>query len=221
MYSLCRIWLICTSKIRGWNKIPCLEKPAGKRSLIGAIKKGIALGASHDDLDNLIKKDRLLIVAQRLQESLGKEQDRCLRDIIKKPGIKPGDAHNLVSNIPWAAVLTSNYDSLIEDAYNPPKVGKKIEAYSRSGINLALSDLRYGRSFIFKVHGDINNPGSIILSDRDYLRMSYLDPAYRSFLEAIFSCYTVLFVGYGAADPDLNGVLERLSTIYGERQRLS
>ena len=34
------------------------------------------------------------------------------------------------------------------------------------------------------------------------------------FLETVFATYTVLFVGFGGTDPDLEGVVDRLSTIY-------
>jgi hypothetical protein len=64
---------------------------------------------------------------------------------------------------------------------------------------------------VFKVHGDINISGSIVLSNRDYARLLYLSPGYRSFLEAVFSSYTVLFVGFGGNDPDLDGIVDRLS----------
>ena len=41
-----------------------------------------------------------------------------------------------------------------------------------------------------------------------------MSPGYRSFLEAVFSTYTVLFIGFGGNDPDLDGIVDRLSTIY-------
>lgn len=53
-----------------------------------------------------------------------------------------------------------------------------------------------------------------VLGNRDYARLLYLSPAYRSFLEVLFSSYTVLFVGFGGNDPDLDGVVDRLSKIY-------
>jgi nucleotide-binding universal stress UspA family protein len=83
-----------------------------------------------------------------------------------------------------------------------------------NGIGQALDCLRDRRFFIFKVHGDVNLPGSIVLSNRDYARLLYLSPGYRSFLETLFASYTVLFVGFGGADPDLDGIIDRLSTIY-------
>ncbi len=86
--------------------------------------------------------------------------------------------------------------------------------FSPDGINQALNCLRNSQFFVFKVHGDVNVPGSIVLGNRDYSRLLYLNPAYRSFLETVFASFTVLFVGFGGSDPDLDGVIDRLSTIY-------
>ena len=53
--------------------------------------------------------------------------------------------------------------------------------------------------FIFKFHGDIGSPESIILTSRDYDRLILRNPHARSFLQADFLNYTVLFVGYSLA----------------------
>jgi hypothetical protein len=111
-------------------------------------------------------------------------------------------------------VLTSNYDSLLEGAYSLRSNGILPPVFTQFGISSALESLRRGRFFILKLHGDINVPGSIVLGDRDYGRLLYLAPGYRAFLETLFASYTVLFVGFGGDDPDLNAVTERLSTVY-------
>jgi predicted nucleotide-binding protein len=110
--------------------------------------------------------------------------------------------------------LTSNYDALIEGAYAVESEGVLPSVFSADGVNHALERLRNGKFFVFKVHGDLNIPGSIVLGNRDYSRLMYLSPAYRSFLETVFASYTVLFVGFGGNDPDLDAVVDRLSAIY-------
>ena len=99
----------------------------------------------------------------------------------------------------WVAVLTSNYDGLIEGAYAVESEGIVPPVLSLGGVNQAVECLRSDRFFVFKVHGDVNLPGSIVLGNRDYSRLLHLSPAYRSFLETIFATYTVLFVGFGGA----------------------
>ncbi|GAJ11756.1 unnamed protein product, partial [marine sediment metagenome] len=138
----------------------------------------------------------------------------CLSDVLHSGKVRPSEAHKIIPDIPWISVLTSNYDSLIEGAYALKFEGIVPPVYSHSSIGAALDCLRNSKHFVFKIHGDINIPGSIILGNRDYSRLLYLSPGYRSFLETIFATYTVLFIGFGGDDPDLNDITDKLSTVY-------
>ncbi|NIM15585.1 MAG: TIR domain-containing protein [Candidatus Aminicenantes bacterium] len=174
----------------------------------------VQLRAEPRDFSVVLEKGRLLVVAQELQQSLGEQLNSCLSDVLHSGNTKPSTAHRLLCRTDWVAILTSNYDGLIEGAYALESGGIVPPVFSPDGINHALDCLRNDRFFVFKVHGDVNLPGSIVLSNRDYSRVLYLSPAYRSLLETIFASYTVLFVGFGGSDPDLDGVIDRLSTIY-------
>lgn len=184
------------------------------RMLDWCIEHRVPLRAEPDEFRDVVRRGRLLVVAQELQQSLGGQLNTCLSAILRSGRTKPSEAHRLVSKIDWVAALTSNYDGLIEGVYALESEGIVPPVFSPDGISQALDCLRNGRFFVFKVHGDINLPGSIVLSNRDYARLLYLSPGYRSFLEAVFSSYTVLFVGFGGSDPDLDGIVDRLSTIY-------
>jgi hypothetical protein len=162
----------------------------------------------------IIEKGRLLVVAQELQLSLGDQLNACLSDVLHSGATKPSIAHRTLCETDWLAVLTSNYDSLIEGAYAVESEGIVPPVFSANGVSQAIECLRNDKFFVFKVHGDVNVPGSIVLGNRDYSRLLYLSPGYRSFLETVFATYTVLFVGFGGADPDLDGIVDRLSTIY-------
>jgi hypothetical protein len=174
----------------------------------------VPLRAEPTEFRQVLERGRLLIVAQELQQSLGGQLNSCLSDILHSGKTKPSEGHRLICKTSWVATLSSNYDGLIEGAYALESEGIVPRVFSPDGISQAVDCLRNGRFFVFKVHGDLNLPGSIILSNRDYSRLLYLSPAYRSFLETVFASYTVLFVGFGGADPDLDGVIDRLSTIY-------
>ncbi len=174
----------------------------------------IPLRADRSDLTEVIGKGRLLVVAQELQESLGGQFNACLSDVLHSGDTKPSDAHRALCSTDWVAVLTSNYDALIEGAYAVESEGVLPPVFSANGVNQAIDCLRKNKFFVFKAHGDLNIPGSISLGNRDYSRLMYLSPAYRSFLEVVFASYTVLFVGFGGNDPDLDAVVDRLSAIY-------
>lgn len=185
-----------------------------ERMIIWCVEHRIPLRADPTELTHVLEKGRLLIVAQELQESLSSRLNACLGDVLHSGDTKPSDAHRALCGTDWVAILTSNYDALVEGAYAVESEGILPPVFSSSGLNNALDCLRNGKFFVFKVHGDLNVPGTIVLGNRDYSRLMYLSPSYRSFLETVFATYTVLFVGFGGNDPDLDAVVDRLSTIY-------
>lgn len=174
----------------------------------------VPLRGDPPEFKEVIAKGRLLVVAQELQDSLGAQLNRCLADMLSHGKVRPSEAHELVASIGWVAALTSNYDGLIEGAFALRDRGIIPPLFSRNSIGEALNCLRRGQFFVFKVHGDVNIPNSITLGNRDYARLLYLSPEYRSFLENIFATYTVLFIGFGGNDPDLDAVIDRLSALY-------
>jgi hypothetical protein len=174
----------------------------------------VQLRAEPHEFREIIEKGRLLVVAQELQMSLGQQLNSCLSDILHSGDTKPSMAHRLLCATNWVSVLTSNYDALIEGAYAAEYGGILPPVFSLEGVNQAIDCLRNDKHFVFKVHGDINIPNSIVLGNRDYSKLLYQSPAYRSFLETIFASYTVLFVGFSGNDPDLDEIIDRLSTIY-------
>lgn len=185
-----------------------------ERMIDWCVDHRLPLRADPQEFLDVIGKGRLLVVAQELQASLGAQVNSCLADVLHSGNTKPSEAHRSLCLTDWVAVLTSNYDALIEGAYAAQSGGVLPPVFSAEGVNHAIDRLRNDQFFVFKVHGDLNIPGSIVLGNRDYSRLMYLSPAYRSFLETVFASYTVLFVGFGGSDPDLDAVVDRLSSIY-------
>lgn len=189
-------------------------RPLLERMIDWCASHRVPLRAEPAEFRAILDKNRLLMVAQELQHALGGQLHACLSEILHTGATKPSMAHRALCQSNWVAVLTSNYDALIEGAYAVESEGIVPPVFSQDGVNQAVECLRSNRFFIFKVHGDVNLAGSIVLGNRDYSRLLYLTPSYRSFLETVFATYTVLFVGFGGNDPDLEGVIDRLSTIY-------
>ena len=200
-------------RVKDGKNLP-LWKELLERMIDWSVKHRIHLQADPVELRSVLKKGRLLVVAEELQQCIAGQLGQCLAEILHSGTAKPSDAHRAICKTNWVSVLTSNYDALIEGAYALESSGILPPAHSHHSVNQAINCLRNSTHFVFKVHGDLNSPESIILGNRDYSRLLYLNPAYRSFLETVFSTYTVLFVGFGNNDPDLNAVVDRLSTVY-------
>jgi hypothetical protein len=143
------------------------------------IENRVDLRADKEELLDILKRKRFLVMAQELQERLGGRLNACLIDVLHSGKIRPSEAHRLIPKTDWVAVLTSNYDGLIEGAYALESGGIVPPVLSQEGIGSALNFLRNGRFFVFKLHGDLNIPGSIVLGDRDYSHLLYLNSGYR------------------------------------------
>jgi hypothetical protein len=78
----------------------------------------------------------------------------------------------------------------------------------------SISPFRLRTRSRFKVHGHLDRPESIVLGSRDYQDILFQTPGYRQFLETLFATHTVLFIGFGGQDPDLDNVLDRLAALY-------
>lgn len=127
----------------------------------------------------------------------------------------PNARHRLIARMPFAAIVTTNYDELIERAYHleHQRPARTCTADSADSIIRALV---HGEFFILKAHGDIKDRKTIVLSERDYREVMHRKPGYIAALQNIFLTKTVLFVGTSITDQDIIRVLEALKESFGE-----
>ncbi|MCJ8288374.1 MAG: SIR2 family protein [Crocinitomicaceae bacterium] len=186
-----------------------------KELLIWAETKRVPFNSDPDEIREMIDKGNLLMAAQELQELINpNEFGDFLNGIFRDKKVKPTESHNLLAQIPFRSILTTNYDTLIEGAYTISSGGQIPKTFTQLDLDAALSPLRKKDFFIFKMHGDIDRPNTIVLGTRSYNNLMYKSPEYLSFLETLFTTHTVLFIGFGGSDPDLDYLMDRLSTIF-------
>lgn len=180
-----------------------------------AIARQVRFWGDPEDIRAMITKGNLLTAAQELQDrlgpaALGEFLDRVFRDRT----VLPSNAHRLVPRIPFRAVLTTNYDSLIEGAYSIENGGRLPPVWTQEDLLFRPSPLRGSDFFVFKIHGHLDRPNSVVLGSRDYQDLLFRTPGYRQFLETLFATHAVLFVGFGGSDPNLDSIFDRLASIY-------
>lgn len=158
------------------------------------------------------QKDPLL-VAEYARSKLGPQRYGSLLRSTLTRGAKPTTAHKIIAKTDYRAAITTNYDKLIETAITfernePPAV------YSWNSLQSLASALFEGQFFVLKLHGDIDNPESIILTSQDYDQVMFRAPFMRTFLQSIFLNFTLLFVGYSLSDPDFQLMLKEVNLIF-------
>ena len=132
-------------------------------------------------------------------------------------GKEPSPMLRALARLPFALVITTNYDQLFEkalrDAGKQPRVAiytPKLEETTDFRKPTAESPV------VFKIHGDISRPETVVITDEDYidfvLRMSNkepYDPLPRR-LKVYLTDWTTLFVGYSLLDYNLRLLFKTL-----------
>ncbi len=177
-------------------------------------KHGVDM-ADRKELESYIEDGDLLLVADEMRERLGKDDfRRFMAEIFRKTGLKPTATHILLSEIPFAAALTSNYDTLLESAYTVANGGAAPHVFTHSDYPELSAALRTGEFYVLKVHGTIDRIETVILGRSDYREVMHADSAYRQHLMTLFSVKTVIFLGFGLTDPDLLLLLDELRATF-------
>lgn len=159
------------------------------------------------ELREMLKKERHLAVAQHLKERLPRDYYiRFLEQMFDPPNALPANAHRLLLSLKPRFIITTNYDRLIETAYARDKQrALTIISYNDAAkLQRRLQEDRHPeRPFLYKIHGDIEDVGDIILAEEDYRKLLYDAHGHQSVLGSIFIHFTVLFLGFSFNDPEL------------------
>jgi hypothetical protein len=153
-----------------------------------------------------------LTLASALKDKLGDVWDLVISEMFYDDHKNPAAVHKLLPKLTnLSMVITTNYDTLLEDNYangRPPKV----LTFSDGGEMRRLMLQR--QFFILKAHGDAAKPGNgIILTINDYRGLAR-ERAYQSLLASIFTLNTVLFIGVSLNDPELLVMLDYLADTF-------
>jgi len=189
--------------------------PGWPKALRQLIEWGDANGVdlkNRRQLRGLITKNDLLLVAEEIQAHFTRAQfQQAMDSVFRQPTSGPTPAHVCLTEIPFAAALTSNYDTLLESAYTK-KLGNQPPVFTSAQAKDLGWAMRGERFHIVKVHGTIDQTDSIVLGRRDYRRVMHSNPAYRRYMDMTFGSKTVLFLGFSLEDPDIQAILDHLRT---------
>ncbi len=108
-----------------------------------------------------------------------------------------------------SGVITTNYDNLLESIFPEFKVF------------VGQDDLIFQRIFevgeIYKIHGSINSPETMILDESDYKMLADTQDYLAAKLLTIFMEYPIIFIGYSLSDPDIQSILKSIAHCLGPR----
>ena len=188
-----------------------MSRPAGFidwRELLRGLAEDLGL-----DID---RESDLIAVAQYHVNTAGSRArlDQAIMDEFTKDAL-PSNAHKIVARLPIKTIWTTNYDTLIEDAFRA--AGKRLDVKDVAQSIAITMPRRDG--VLYKMHGDIRDPGNAVLTKEDYETYSHTRQPFATVLEADLLTKTFLFLGFSFTDPNLDYVLARIRGLLGDRQR--
>ena len=163
------------------------------KDLAAAIAKGTGIA-----LENHESEDRFLGRLKHQRVNVHSLAAQALSRDDPQPTELHRDLLRLCSDAGQVRIVTTNFDSLFEQAAEC-MFDSKPEVFRAPALPL-------GREFngIVHIHGALDRPGGIVLTDADF-GCAYLTEGWaRRFLVELFRQFTVLFVGYGHNDTVMN-----------------
>lgn len=111
--------------------------------------------------------------------------------------------HRLIARLPLRTIWTTNYDNLIEQAYDDAgKLCQPIADVDAISTPWPRRDVA-----LYKMHGDIRNPAKAVITKDDYETYRTEREEFITVLTSHLLTKTFLFIGFSFSDPNLDYLL--------------
>ena len=168
-----------------------------------------------------IGKDLSYVSELAISVSTIQDVQKFIADIFKE--FEPEPYHLKIPNFNWKAIFTTNYDLIIEKAYQrgKPALQELIPVYKNTPKQQIFINDRVVA--YYKIHGCINDINDvdapiILTSDQFVNYKSKRQRLFNELLELSYD-YPILFVGFGMADYDIRAILNGLDQSMSVRVR--
>ena len=122
------------------------------------------------------------------------------------------ETHKIISKIPhFRNIITTNYDRLFENAY-----GNKLNLIFSDSHTPYIDDKKVN---LFKIHGDLSDPDSIIITKSDYNRFLENDTEQNTIwniIKGIVATKSILFIGYNLEDSNVEVIFNKIKNKTGK-----
>lgn len=179
---------------------------------------GLLIDSQRTEIDYLLCNQEFTAIAEFCKEKLGPfDFAEIIRECLNSTN-RISQTHNILSQIPFKAAVTTNYDNLIEKNHRNYRVVLPNEISELDKYDL---DSFFQQDFfpIFKIHGSYEKADSIILTDRDYRNAIFKNLKYRENIKKLFEDKSLLFIGFSFRDPSVNLLLQEILTLSEGRTR--
>ncbi len=170
----------------------------------------------HNSLRTFFIEEGPLDCAQLFRQTVGEANYRefllAQFDASRQPFIQPTPSHAALVRLDLPLLFTTNYDELIEAAF--------LEAGLQLRVSISEEQFKARRAdnplrHLVKLHGSIDQPGTIVLTRSDYARARAERKEMLDFLRNEMVDTAFLFVGFSLSDPNFNLLHDDIRLVYG------
>ena len=187
----------------------------------GAIE--LAKGLSKEFLGGEHSNENLERVASLVENKPGVGRTGLIEFIVRKlSGLQPSCGHALMKKISWSAVVTTNYDTLIEESYkSSPELPQPVRVLRSADLVKTSHPRTWGSGPpLIKLRGCISDPfaesAGLVISQDDFFKATKRRKGLLSMLEWLKYTHIFIFVGYSFHDYDLNKLWYDICAELGE-----
>lgn len=215
--------LFIGSGISSWSGLPTWEGLL--ISMINFLSdRGLILDEKQE-IESIIRKGDLLTAASLCSSRMRRADLRdFVDDVFINPNPQPHEIHEIIVGLGPDSFITTNYDRLIEDAYQRVNESFVLFPVNNDQPIEQAKMLKHGQShFIFTPHGRVDKVDTIILSREDYRRIQFDSKAVIKSLEHLLISRPIVYLGYGLQDPDFLMIKDQIASTYqgGEREHFA
>ncbi|BBZ62525.1 SIR2 family protein [Mycolicibacterium monacense] len=146
--------------------------------------------------------------AEPIIEKLGGYRHEAVRRLLDKH--LHGVGHALLASIDVRRMVTTNFDSCMEEALKAP-AGERFRVLTRQ---LAAG----GSRWLLKINGDVDQPDSIVLTEGDLERYPDERRALEGVVQTLLLTSHLLFVGFSLTDKNFLAMAEAVSKVRARAQ---
>lgn len=123
--------------------------------------------------------------------------------------------YKIIARLPFACYLTTNFDNELKRHLDAEGRAYSVALNNKEDFYSFRDDMQ---DIIYKIHGDLGNPETVVLTSTDYTEFSSNpERAYfRQRLQMLFGMKRCVIVGYSLSDRDLSSVIESLKQTASE-----
>ncbi|MDR7665331.1 SIR2 family protein [Methanosarcina sp. Z-7115] len=172
------------------------------------------------EIEEEIIEESYLIAADQIRECMDKHNTlafhRFIINEINRKEVKLTDVHEAITKLPINVILTTNYDKLIERAYDQHvRINFANGTHFGNKLLLIQEDIQNGKKIILHIHGRADVPDTIILGTKDYNKFQRRSVCNR-ILQDLIASNTILFIGFSFNDPNILFQMDKLKKLFGQ-----